>query len=189
MQTEANSILLSVSNFKNINMKKIFFGLIFVLITTAIYAQKYAYVDTEYILNNIPAYKAAQDKLNKLSADWQKEIEAEYVILEGMQQDYQTEKVLLTKEMMRQREAEIKNKDRAIKNLQKGFFGPNGELFKKRLEFIKPIQDEVYDVIKDIAESGKYSIIFDTASGTTILFTDPKYDKSDKVLEKLGYKN
>ncbi|NOQ24821.1 MAG: OmpH family outer membrane protein [Bacteroidales bacterium] len=170
-------------------MKRIFFGLILVFATTVICAQKYAFVDTEYILNNIPAYKAAQDKLNKLSTDWQKEIEAEHLILEKMHQDYQAEKILLTKEMMKQREAEIASKDRAVKNLQKLFFGPNGELFKKRLELIKPIQDEVYDVIKDIAESGKYSIIFDTASGTTILFTDPKYDKSDEVLEKLGYKN
>jgi outer membrane protein len=170
-------------------MKRIFFGLIFVFTTTVICAQKYAFVDTEYILNNIPAYKAAQDKLNKLSTDWQKEIEAEQLILEKMHQEYQAEKILLTKEMMKQREAEIASKDRAVKNLQKIFFGPNGELFKKRLELMKPIQDEVYDVIKDIAESGKYSIIFDTAAGTTILFTDPKYDKSDEVLEKLGYKN
>jgi outer membrane protein len=170
-------------------MKRIFFSLIFVLSTTAIFAQKYAYVDTEYILNNIPAYKAAQDKLNKLSIDWQKEIEAEYLILDNMMKDYQAEKVLLTKEMMKQREAEIANKDRDVKNLQKVFFGPNGELYKKRMELIKPIQDEVYSVIQDIAASGKYAIIFDTAAGTTILFTDPKYDKSDEVLEKLGYKN
>lgn len=170
-------------------MKRIFFGLIFVFIVTVTFAQKYAYVDTEYILNNIPAYKAAQDKLNSLSSDWQKEIEAEYVILEKMNQDYQAEKILLTKEMMKQREAEIASKDRAVKDLQKAFFGPNGELFKKRSELIKPIQDEVYNVIKDIAESGKYAIIFDTAAGAIILFTDPKYDKSDEVLEKLGYKN
>ncbi len=170
-------------------MKRIFFGLIFVIATTAVCAQKYAFVDTEYILNNIPAYKAAQDKLNKLSTDWQNEIEAEYVVLDKMRQDYQTEKVLLTKEMIKQREGEIAVKDRAIKKLQKRFFGPNGELLKKRMELIKPIQDEVYNVIKDIAESGKYAIIFDTAAGTTILFTDSKYDKSDEVLEKLGYKN
>jgi outer membrane protein len=91
--------------------------------------------------------------------------------------------------MIKQREAEIAAKDRAVKDLQKRFFGPQGELFKKRQELIKPIQDEVYNVIKDIAESGNYAIIFDTAAGATILFTDPKYDKSDEVLEKLGYKN
>jgi len=170
-------------------MKKVLFGLIFVLVSNVVFAQKYAFVDTEYILNNIPAYKAAQDKLNQLSADWQKEIEVEYSAVDKMYKDYQAEKVLLTKEMIKQREAEIATKDREVKNLQKRFFGTQGELFKKRQELIKPIQDEVYNVIKDIAESGNYTIIFDTAAGATILFTDAKYDKSDEVLEKLGYKN
>jgi outer membrane protein len=170
-------------------MKKLLFGLIFVLVSTHIFAQKYAFVDTDYILNNIPAYKAAQDKLNQLSADWQKEIEVEYTIVDRMYKDFQAEKVLLTNEMIKQREAEIAAKDKEIKDLQKRFFGPGGELFKKRQELVKPIQDEVYNVIKNIAESGNYAIIFDTAAGASILFTDPKYDKSDEVLEKLGYKN
>ncbi len=170
-------------------MKKNLFGLIFVCIATLSFAQRYAYVDTEYILSNIPAYKAAQDKLNQLSVDWQKEIEAEYEIVSQMQKDFQSEKILLTKEMIKQREAEIAAKDRAVKDLQRRFFGPEGELFQKRQELIKPIQDEIYAVIKDIAESGNFAIIFDTAVGATILFTDPKYDKSDDVLEKLGYKN
>ncbi|MFC2152985.1 OmpH family outer membrane protein, partial [Bacteroidota bacterium] len=152
-------------------MKGVLFGLVFVCIAFVSDAQKYAFVDTEYILNNIPAYKAAQDKLNQLSEDWQKEIEAEYVIVEKMYKDYQAEKVLLTNEMIKQREAEIAAKDRSVKELQKRFFGPNGELFKKRQELIKPIQDEIYNVIKDIAESGNYAIIFDTAAGATILFT------------------
>jgi len=170
-------------------MKKFLFGLIFVCISFSLSAQRYAFVDTEYILNNIPAYKAAQSKLNQMSEDWQKEIEKEYAILDKIYKDYQSEKVLLTNEMIKQREAEIAAKDRAVKELQKRFFGPDGELFKKRQELIKPIQDEVYTVIKDIAESGNYAIIFDTASGSNILFTDPRYDKSDEVLEKLGYKN
>lgn len=170
-------------------MKKILFGLIFVCIATVNFAQRYAYVDTEYILSNIPAYKAAQDKLNQLSVDWQKEIEVEYETVSQMQKDFQSERILLTKEMIKQREAEIAAKDRAVKDLQRRFFGPEGELFKKRQELIKPIQDEVYAVIKDIAESNNFAIIFDTAAGATILFTDPKYDKSDEVLEKLGYKN
>jgi outer membrane protein len=106
-----------------------------------------------------------------------------------MYKDFQAEKVLLTNEMIKQREAEIAAKDKEIKDLQKRFFGPGGELFKKRQELVKPIQDEVYNVIKNIAESGNYAIIFDTAAGASILFTDPKYDKSDEVLEKLGYKN
>ena len=170
-------------------MKKILLGLAFVCIAFITNAQRYAFVDTEYILNNIPSYKAAQDKLNKMSEDWQKEIEGEYAELDKMHKDFQSEKVLLTNEMIKQRESEIAAKDRSIKELQKKFFGPNGELFQKRQELIKPIQDEVYNVIKDIAESGNYAIIFDTATGSNILFTDPKYDKSDEVLEKLGYKN
>lgn len=170
-------------------MKKIILGLVFVCITLVTHAQRYAFVDTEYIMNNIPAYKAAQDKLNKMSVDWQKEIEQEYNELDKLYKEFQSEKVLLTNEMIKQREAELAEKDKSIKDLQKRFFGPGGELFKKRQELIKPIQDEVYIVIKDIAESGNYAIIFDTASGSNILFTDPKYDKSDEVLEKLGYKN
>ncbi|MCB2194822.1 MAG: OmpH family outer membrane protein [Bacteroidetes bacterium] len=170
-------------------MKKIILGLVFVCATIVVHAQRYAFVDTEYIMNNIPAYKAAQDKLNKMSVDWQKEIEQDYNELDKLYKEFQSEKVLLTNEMIKQREAELDEKDRAIKNLQKRFFGPGGELFQKRQELIKPIQDEVFSVIKDIAESGNYAIIFDTASGSNILFTDPKYDKSDEVLEKLGYKN
>lgn len=170
-------------------MKKIILGLVFVCITLFAHAQRYAFVDTEYIMNNIPAYKAAQDKLNKMSEDWQKEIEQAYNALDKLYKEFQSEKVLLTKEMIKQREVELAEKDRAIKELQKRFFGPGGELFQKRQELIKPIQDEVYAVIKDIAESSNYAIIFDTASGSNILFTDPKYDKSDEVLEKLGYKN
>ncbi len=170
-------------------MKRILLGLVFVGIAFITNAQRYAFVDTEYILNNIPAYKAAQDKLNKMSEDWQKEIEQEYTELNKLYKDFQSEKILLTNDMIKQREAELAEKDRSIKALQKRFFGPGGELFQKRQELIKPIQDEVYSVIKDIAESGNYAIIFDTASGSSILFTDPKYDKSDEVLEKLGYKN
>ena len=170
-------------------MKRIVFSLVFILLTTVVFSQKYAYVDTEYILSNIPAYKAAQDKLNQLSNEWQKEIEAEYSVVDQMYKDFQSEKVLLTKDMIKHRETEILAKEKAVKDLQRYFFGPQGELYKKRQELIKPIQDEVYNVIKEIAESGNYAVIFDTAAGATILFTDPKYDKSDEVLEKLGYKN
>ena len=164
---------------------------LFIAITfsTIIYAQKYAYVDTDYILSNIPAFKAAQDKLNSLSANWQKEIEQEYEQVNKLYQEFQTEKVLLTNELIKQKESEIALKEKAVKDLQFKYFGPQGQLYQKRMELIRPIQDEVYNVIKDIAESGNYAIIFDTAAGATILFTDPKYDKSDEVLEKLGYKN
>jgi outer membrane protein len=170
-------------------MKRVVFGLIFVLITIQAYSQKYAYVDTEYILSNIPAYKAAQEKLNEISLEWQKELEREYQVVEKLRSDFQSEKVLLTNDMIKQKEKEIADKEREVKRLQNNFFGPRGELFEKRLELIKPIQDEVYDVIKEIAETGKYAVIFDTASGASFLYANPRFDKSDEVLEKLGYKN
>jgi len=170
-------------------MKRFIIFIFIFIVPNFIFGQKFAYVDTEYILSNIPSYKAAQDKLDNLSKEWQKEIEEKYEQVDKMYKDFQTEKVLLTNEMIKQREAEILEAERAVKALQRKYFGTNGELFKKREELIKPIQDEVFTVIQDIAKSGNYAIIFDSATGANILFTDPKYDKSDEVLEKLGYKN
>jgi outer membrane protein len=152
-------------------------------------AQKYAFVDTEYILNNIPSYKAAKDKLDNISEEWQKEIETKYSEIEQMYKDYQAEKVLLTDEMRRKREDQIIIKEKEVKELQKNYFGQEGALFKKRQELIKPIQDEIYKAVKDIATEGGYAVIFDTSSGPTMLYTNPRYDVSDEVLEKLGYKN
>jgi len=152
-------------------------------------AQKYAFVDTEYILNNIPSYKAAKDKLDNISEEWQKEIETKYSEIEQMYKDYQAEKVLLTDEMRRKREDQIISKEQEVKELQKDYFGQDGSLFKKRQELIKPIQDEIYKAVKDIATEGGYAVIFDTSSGPTMLYTNPRYDVSDEVLEKLGYKN
>ncbi len=150
---------------------------------------KIGYVDTDYILKNIPAYQAAQAQLDKISADWQKEIENIYAQVDKMYRDFQAEKVLLTEEMKIKRENEIVAKEKEAKELQKKYFGKDGELFKKRQELIKPIQDEVFNAIKEIAIQGNYSIIFDTAGNANILYTDPKIDKSDEVLKKLGYKN
>jgi outer membrane protein len=159
------------------------------LLSGFILAQKYAFVDTDYILNRIPSYKAAQDQLDKLSEEWQKDVEAVYSEIEKMYKDYQSEKVLLNEEMRIKREEEIVNKEQAAKDLQREYFGRDGSLYKKRQELIKPIQDEVYRIVKEIATEGNYAVIFDTASGANMLYTDPKYDKSDEVLEKLGYKN
>jgi outer membrane protein len=159
------------------------------LLSGFIMAQKYAFVDTDYILNRIPSYKAAQEQLDKLSEEWQKEVENKYAEIEKMYKDYQTEKVLLNDEMRVKKEDEIVNKEKEAKDLQREYFGQDGSLFKKRQELIKPIQDEIYRVVKEIASEGNYAVIFDTASGANMLYTDPKYDKSDEVLEKLGYKN
>ena len=158
-------------------------------ISAGSYAQKFAYIDTEYILNNIPAYKQAQDQLDKLSEGWQREVENMYAELDKMYRDYQAEKVLLTEEMKKKREEEIMNKEKAVKELQKKYFGQDGALFKKRDELIKPIQDEIYRAVKELATEGGYAIIFDSSAGASILYTDPKLDKSDAVLQRLGYKN
>jgi len=159
------------------------------LIAAGSYAQKFAYIDTEYILNNIPAYKQAQDQLDKLSEGWQREVENMYNELDKMYRNYQAEKVLLTEEMKKKREEEIMNKEKAARELQKKYFGQDGALFKKRDELIKPIQDEVYKAVKEFATEGGYAIIFDSSAGASILYTDPKLDKSDAVLQRLGYKN
>ena len=160
-----------------------------VLFTGLVMAQKYAFVDTDYILNRIPSYKAAQEQLDNLSEEWQVEIEAVYDEIEQMYKDYQSEKVLLTEDMKVKKEEEIIQKEQSAKELQRNYFGQEGSLFKKRQELIKPIQDDVYRVVKEIATEGNFAVIFDTASGANMLYTDPKYDKSDEVLEKLGYKN
>lgn len=152
-------------------------------------AQKYAFVDTEYILNNIPNYKAAQEQLDKFSADWQKEVEAKYAEIEKMYKDYQAERVLLSEDMRRQREEAIVNREKEVKELQKTYFGQEGALYKKRQELIQPIQDDIYKAIKDLATENGYAVIFDTSSGPTMIYTNPRYDVSDEVLQKLGYKN
>jgi len=159
------------------------------LLSGLVMAQKYAFVDTDYILNRIPSYKAAQEQLDKLSEEWQTEVENLYSEIETMYKNFQTEKVLLSEEMQVKKEEEIVNKEQAAKDLQKEYFGREGSLYKKRQELVKPIQDEVYRIVKEIATEGNYAVIFDTASGANMIYTDPKYDKSDEVLEKLGYKD
>ena len=158
------------------------------LFSMSAFAQKFAFIDSEYILNNIPTYKAAQDELDKYSQQWQKEVEGKYSEIDDMYKKFQSEKVLLTEDMKTKREEEIVNKEKAVKDLQKKYFGKDGDLFKKREELVKPIQDEVYNAVKDIAADGGFAVIFDTASSGNIMYSDPKYDKSDQVLQKLGYK-
>jgi len=152
-------------------------------------AQKYALVDTEYILNHIPNYKSAQQQLDKISEDWQKEIEGKYTEIDKMYKDYQAERVLLSEDMRKQREDLIVNKEKEAKELQKSYFGQEGALFKKRQELIQPIQDDIYKAIKDLATENGYAVIFDSSSGATMIYTNPRYDISDEVLQKLGYKN
>ncbi len=156
---------------------------------TLSFAQKVAYVDTEYILGQIPEYKAAQADLDKISIQWQKEIEAKYAEIDKMYKAYQAEQILLTEEMKKKREGDIVSKEKEAKDLQKQRFGVDGELFKKRQELVKPIQDKVYNAVKTVAEKGGYSIMFDKASDLTMLYTSSKLDKSDDILQQLGYKS
>jgi len=157
--------------------------------TSASIAQKFAFVDSDYILKNIPSYVAAQDEIDKMSENWEDEVSVEYETIAEMYKTYQSERVLLSEEMKKKRENEIINKEKQVKELQNKYFGPEGELFNKREEMVKPIQDALYKAIKEMTVDGGFAIIFDTASGASILYSNPKYDKSDEVLQKLGYKN
>ena len=151
-------------------------------------AQKYAYVNTEYILENIPEYKAAMQQLDQISVNWQKEIETKYAAIDKLYKDYQAEQILLTEDMKRKREAEITNKEKDVKEFQKAKFGYEGELFKKKQELVKPIQDKIYNAVKKMAVDQSYAVIFDKSSDLIMLYTNPKYDKSDEILKAMGYK-
>ena len=169
-------------------MKKILLILMigFFAITTS-QAQKFAYVDTDYILNNIPEFNQAQDKLDEISKQWQEEIEAIYAEVDKMYRDYQTQEVLLTDEMKTKRENAIIAKEKLAKDLQKKRFGPNGDLYGKRQELIKPLQDKVYDAIQQLAANSKYAVIFDSSSDLIMLYSNPNLDKKDKILKNMGY--
>ncbi len=170
------------------SLKKIGIVLALLLTSTFAFSQSFGYVDTEYILENIPDYKDAQGELDKLSIEWQKQLERRYSEIDKMYKNYQAEQILLTEDMKVKREDEIIKKEKAAKEYQKEKFGVDGELFQKRKELVKPIQDKVYKAISEIANYKKLGVIFDKASGLTMLYTNPKYNRSDDVLKKMGYK-
>ncbi len=171
-------------------MKKLIllFGIAMVLVSGAS-AQKFGFIDSDYILENIPAFNAAQEQLDQLSGQYQKELESMYAEVEKMYQDFQAESVLLSEDMKRKREDVIITREKEYKDLQRKYFGPSGDLFKRRQALVKPIQDDVFNTVQEIANEGSYAVIFDKAGGTTLLFTNPRFDLSDQVLQKLGYKN
>jgi outer membrane protein len=170
-------------------MKKIIVLTVLVLAATLSgAAQKFAFVDSEYIRNNIPAFTAAQQQLDKLSEGWEKEVADGYAAVESLYKNYQAEVVLLSQDQKKKREDAIIAKEKEIKDLQNKYFGMEGELYKKREELVKPIQDEILKAIKEISVEGSYAVIFDTSTGSNILFANPKFDLSDQVLQKLGYK-
>lgn len=170
-------------------MKKIIIvACLMLLYTATTFAQKFAFIDSEYILENIPSYKAAQEQLDQLSGQYQKELESMHAELDQMYKDFQSESVLLSDEMKRKREDVIVSKEKEYKELQRKYFGRDGDLFKKRQGLIKPIQDDIFNAIQEISNEGGYAVIFDKANGVTLIYTNPKFDLSDQVLAKLGYK-
>ena len=157
--------------------------------TATVQAQKIAYVDTEYILGNIPEYKIAQTQIEDISSKWQKEIETRFAEIDKMYKTYEADATMLPEEMKHKRENEIINKEKDVKDLQKQRFGQNGDLFKKRQELIKPIQDKVYNAIEAVSTQDNIAIVFDKSSGATMIYTNNKYDISDTVLKRLGNAN
>ncbi len=168
-------------------MKKLFVSLCLAGVIISAGAQRFAFVDSQYILSRIPEYKSAQDELNQLSIQWQKEIEAKYSEIDQLYKAYKADEVLLTEDMKQKRQTDIEQKEQAVKDLQKQRFGVNGDLFKKRQELVKPLQDKIYNAVQDLAEKQNLAIIFDKSSDLTMLYSSPKYDKSDEILKAMGY--
>ena len=163
------------------------FCIFFLVISNLTQAQRFAFVDTEKIMQEIPAYKAAQEQLDKLAEEYLKEIEALKKDLNNMLYTYQADKILLTDVLKQKREEEIEQKKSDLDNLKQQYFGENGNLFAERQKLVKPIQDKIYDAIKDVAEKGNYNLILDLASNLSVMYYDEKYDKTKDVLKKLGY--
>ena len=150
-------------------------------------AQKFAYVDTDYVLMHLQEYADAQSELNQLAIDWQVEIETKIQSIERLELAYRAERVLLTAEMRAKREEEISTKRLEARELQKSKFGVDGELFQKRQELIQPVQDQVFEELKDIASGSGYMVVFDKSNQSNMLYTNPKYDISDRLIKALGY--
>lgn len=171
-------------------MKKILLLAFFAGITLMSFGQatKYAIIDTKYILDKLPEYKAAQKQLDDIAAGWQKDIDAKQADLDNMYKSFEAEQVMLTDELKKKREDQLFNKEKELRDLQRKRFGFEGDLFKKRQELVKPIQDKVYNAIQKVAQNRGYDLVLDKSEGITIIFADPKLDKSEEVLKELGIK-
>lgn len=170
-------------------MRRVFPFAVCILLTLGTYAQRYACVNTEYILSNMPEYANAQQEIEDLSIQWQKEVEAKFRIVDKMYKAFQAESVLLPDELKAKKENEIITAEKEAKEIQKQRFGNNGDLVKKRAELIKPIQDKIYNAIEKVAQEKNYQFVFDKSAGATILYVDAKADISDQILKDLGYKS
>jgi outer membrane protein len=152
------------------------------------FAQRYAVIDSKYILEKLPEYKESQTKLDKFSEQWQQEIDNKQTALDKLYKDYDAEQIMLPDDLKKKREDELFNKEKELRDLQKKRFGFEGDLFKKRQELIKPIQDKVYNAIQKIAVEKSFDFILDKSEGITVIFADPKLDRSEDVLKILGVK-
>ena len=170
-------------------MKKFFLlAVISLTLAATAQAQKYAIIDTKYILDKMPEYKTAQKQLDDIAAGWQKEIDGMQQELDKMYKDFDAEQVMLSDDLKKKREDQLFVKEKTLRDLQKSRFGFEGELFKKRQELIKPVQDKVYNAVQKLATQRGYDFILDKSEGITVIFADPKLEKSDDVLRELGVK-
>lgn len=169
-------------------MKKfiLLFGL-FIAFTASSYSQKFALIDMEYILKNISSYETANQQLEAISKKWQTEVETSQQEVQNMYKTYQSEIVFLSADQKTKRENEIVEKEKAVQELKRKYFGPEGEVFKRREALIKPIQDDIYNAVKEISDTKGYQLVLDRASATSIIFASPRIDISNEVLSKLGY--
>ena len=170
-------------------MKKFILMAVMLVASLSMHAQKYALVDMEYILSHVPAYERANEQLNQVSKKWQAEVEALNTEASTMYKNYQNEVVFLSKEQKTAKQEEIMKKEKEASDLKRKYFGPEGELFKKRESLMSPIQEEIYNVVKEISEQRGYSLVLDRASDSAIIFGSPKIDISNEILQKLGYAN
>ena len=166
-------------------MKRIFIFLLAGMFSLQLQAQRYAVIDTRYILGKLPEYAEAQKKLDAFSVQWQKEIDDKQFELDQLYSNFESEKVMLSEELLKKREDDIFNREKALRDLQKKRFGFEGDLFKRRQELVKPIQDKVYNAVQKIAVARQYDLILDKSEGITIIFADPKLDRSDDILKEL----
>ncbi len=170
-------------------MKKgLFIATVLFFVALGSNAQRYAVIDSKYILEKVPEYSAAQKKLDEFSGLWQQELDQKQAAVDKMFKDYDAEQVMLPDNLKKKREDELYNKEKELRDLQRKRFGFEGDLFKKRQELIKPIQDKVYNAVQKLAVDKQYDFILDKSEGITVIFADPKLDKSEEVLKNLGVK-
>ena len=170
-------------------MKKISLLVCLLAISLLGFSQKYAIIDTRFILDKLPDYTQAQKQLDNIAADWQKDIDTRQSLLDKMYKDYEAEQVMLSEDLKKKREDQLFVREKELRDLQRQRFGFEGDLFKKRQELIKPIQDKVYNAVQKLSVQRGYDFVLDKSEGITIIFADPKLDKSEDVLKELGVRN